>query len=296
MQYRLCNRWIVGALGLAAWLAVSGRAASPPHDPSTPTRLALISDLHVMVGTTNLEQPVYLGRLNTTIAAVNRAKVDLVVVAGDLTEHGTASELAAFRRQIRNLFAPVLFVPGNHDVGNKLIPGVKKDPTTASRTDAYEMENGRSFFKSEEAGVRIIGLNSCLLGSRLGREKQMWEFLEKELAQPAKVPTLLLLHHPPFLKKPDEAGGDYFNIEPDPRARLLALAKQGGVSAILSGHLHHGLTNWVNGMVLLTTPPVSFGLPKGKQPEGWTLVTVQGTNVTWDFQPLAPGRRDTRSP
>ena len=56
--------------------------------------------------------------------------------------------------------------------------------------------------------------------------------------------------------------------------RLLELLKKGGVSTYLSGHLHRPLTNRMDGMLLVTTGPVSFGLPRGKQPEGWTLVIV----------------------
>ena len=114
----------------------------------------------------------------------------------------------------------------------------------------------------------------------------MWAFLEKRLAAPVPNPTLLLIHHPPFLKSLDEPGGDYFNLEPYPRFRLLALARQGGVDAVLSGHLHRGLTNYFGNMPLLTTPPVAFGLPQGKQKEGWTLLTVSTDRVTWEFQPL----------
>ncbi len=89
-----------------------------------------------------------------------------------------------------------------------------------------------------------------------------------------RTPTVLLMHYPLFLKDFDEGGGDYFNIEPAPRMRLYNLLKQGEVKTVLTGHLHRPLINQREGILFLTTPPISFGLPRGKQPEGWTLVTV----------------------
>jgi hypothetical protein len=104
---------------------------------------------------------------------------------------------------------------------------------------------------------------------------------------------LLLTHYPLYLKTPDEPGDPYWNVEPEPRARLLALlAKTDNLRAVLSGHLHRGLTNRgegssVPGALLYTSPPVSFGLPRGHQPEGWSLITISRTGeVSAAFRPL----------
>jgi 3',5'-cyclic-AMP phosphodiesterase len=261
-------------------------AVAADRAPDSPIRIALVSDTHVQQST-NAEPKMYLARLEKTIEAVNAAKVELVLLGGDLTEHGTAAELRDFRQRIKGFAAPTWMVPGNHDIGNKIIPGkTNKDSVTLRRVETFERECGPSSWVRQEAGVRVIGLNSALLGSQWPQETKVWDLLASELVKPGSVPTLLLLHHPPFLKKADEAGGDYFNMEPEPRGRLLAVAKQGGVRAILSGHLHYGLTNRVNGLLLLTTPPISFGLPKGKQPEGWMLITVSKDSVEGEFQPL----------
>ena len=102
----------------------------------------------------------------------------------------------------------------------------------------------------------------------------MWKLLEKELAKPSPQLTVVFSHYPAFVKTPGEGGGDYWNIEPEPRRRLLALLQQGSVKAMLTGHLHRELINRHEGILHVTTPPVSFGLPAGKQAEGWTLVTL----------------------
>jgi len=254
--------------------------------PGILARIALVSDTHTTRGAAE-DQPRYRGRLDKVIAAVNETHVDLILIAGDLTQDGKPEELADFKDQIRGFRAPVWFVPGNHDIGNKVVRG-KESETTLSpfRVSRFEMRCGPSIFARELAGIRIIGLNSPILGSGFAREKAMWRFLEKELAHPAAMPTLVFMHYPPFTKTPDEPG-DYWNIEPEPRHRLLDLLHRGGVQTVLTGHLHRTLTNRSNGIFFITTGPVSFGLPRGKQPQGWTLVTVQpGGKVDAAFCPI----------
>ncbi len=275
---------VVVALACLALVLAACRTTHPSAAAGRPVRVALLSDLHVSRGT-NVEAGLYARRLARATEAVNAGSVDLVLIAGDLTEHGTPPEYSDLRRALRRFTPPVFCVPGNHDVGNKRVPGKKGGPAFG-RLRTYQIELGRSFYFRECAGVRVVGINSALLGSGWPQEKRMWNLLETELASPTNKPTLLVTHHPPYLKKADEAGGDYFNMEPYPRARLLALARQGGALAVLSGHLHTGLTNRAGGVLLLTTPPVSFGLPKDKQAEGWTLLTVNRTNLMWQFQPL----------
>ena len=82
-------------------------------------------------------------------------------------------------------------------------------------------------------------------------------------------------YYPPYVNKADEPGGGYWNIEPEPRARLLAALQRGGVKILLTGHLHYQATNHYEGMLIETTAAVSFGIPHPLAPEGWTLVTMQ---------------------
>jgi len=122
--------------------------------------------------------------------------------------------------------------------------------------------------------VRIIGLNSSILGSGFEQELQMWKFLESELRAPVHEPVVLFMHYPLFVKDLDEPGGDYWNVEPVPRARLYELLKQSGVKTVLTGHLHRSLVNRRDGILFATTTATSFGLPAGREPEGWTLITI----------------------
>jgi 3',5'-cyclic AMP phosphodiesterase CpdA len=268
------------------------RAASPTKPADAVARLALISDLHIRQATNDSQVRAHQ-RLHQAIADVNASKVDLVLVAGDLTEHGRPDELRAFRDHMVAFDAPVWYVPGNHDVGNKIIPNkTEKGPVSAWRVRFYESLLGPSFFARTHAGVRVIGINSPLIGTGFPQETKMWALLERELGAPTRLPTIAMIHFPPFSKTADEPGGEYWNLEPDPRRRLIELLKKAGVKTVLSGHLHRELINRHDGILFLTTQPVSFGLSNAKQREGWMLITVPREGpARFEFRKLAPDPR-----
>ena len=276
-------------MGLGVWggLGLVGLAAAPAPPSAAGVRIALVSDVHMGDEQKKPDARRYRERFVQAIAAVNAARVDLVLMPGDLTEDGSAAQLQAFAALARGFQAPVCWVPGNHDIGAKAIAGKQAGPK-AERLATYEQVLGPAFFVRTVAGIRVIGLASPLLGGGLPAEARQWALLEKELAAPVRTPTVLLTHYPPYNQAQDEPSDAYWNIEPAPRARLLALLERGGVSTILCGHLHRSQEFRGDGRVILVTGPVSFGLPKGKTPQGWTLVTLaaDGT-VTAAFQAIA---------
>src|SRR6476660_803500 len=80
--------------------------------------IAQLSDLHVRP-----EGVLYQGvvdsnaMLATAIAHVNALDPgpDLVLLSGDLVDHGTSDEYAMLARLLAALKVPVLAIPGNHD-------------------------------------------------------------------------------------------------------------------------------------------------------------------------------------
>ena len=258
----------------------------PGSYAKTLPRIALLSDPHVNRAT-NGTDATFRAHFEKTIADVNAQKVDLAVITGDLTQGGKHEELKDFKAMIKKLNCPVFYVPGNHDVGHKFNSGAKNGTVTIDRVAAFEKELGPSFYAKDKAGVRLIGVDSSLFGSGFDREKQMWQFLEKELSKRSRKPTVLFMHYPLFVKNVDEPGGVYWNVEPEPRKRLLALLEQGGVKTVLTGHLHKDLVNHHNGILFISTRPISFGIPRDKQPEGWTLVTLHNSaEATYELRKI----------
>jgi 3',5'-cyclic AMP phosphodiesterase CpdA len=242
----------------------------PP--PGKPIRLAVVSDLHTMrdgIG----EQPQYASRLQRAIEAVNREKPDLVLLPGDLTESGTTAQLRDFLARIKAFLPPVRFVPGNHDVGGKWTPG--GDPEADSLTKAYEAVAGRSYYSEVVAGVRLVAVNASILGGSSEIASAQGEWLDKEAMGRRQAVGVLLIHYPLFLERPDEPGGDYWTVEPEPRARVLDFIRKAGIKVVVSGHLHRPIVLTRDGVTYAGALAVSFGLPPEGQPEGWTLITIQ---------------------
>lgn len=252
-------------------LAVFGAWAGSAADGSA-TRIAFLSDIHLNLRTNEPELS-YNRRFDQAIVEVNAAKVDLVLIAGDLTDGGTREQMELFKHKAKQLKAPVLFVPGNRDVG-VVGNGSVKTSITPERVKLYGKMLGPNWFAQEQAGVRVVGINACLFGSGFKAEADQWKFLEKELAGPHAKPTLLLEHYPLFLLSVDEPRLSTWNLGPEPRQRLLALVERAGVRAVLSGHVHYPIGNPRNGTLLLGNASTAYGMPRGHQPEGWMLLTV----------------------
>ena len=270
---------IVRPLSLAllclVWLVASvGRAQSPGTAPAD-RRFALVSDPHVSVDPAHAD---YLANFERVIDDVNAAKVEAVLVAGDLTQSGDAASIALFTEKVKRLNAPACWVPGNHDLGDKPMPG-RKSGQTIERVERYEKALGPAFYAADVVpGVRVVAIASSLLTSGLPAEAAQWSMLERELAprSPAdqdRPLMFLLTHYPPFVVDPNEAD-EYFNINGPARSRLIALIARSNVTAVLSGHLHRPLGTMIGRVPDVGAPAVSFGLPKGKQDVGWTLVTL----------------------
>jgi 3',5'-cyclic AMP phosphodiesterase CpdA len=111
------------------------------------------------------------------------------------------------------------------------------------------------------------------MGGGLEEEKGQWEFLEKSLPAKGGEAVVVLTHYPPFVSKIDEADA-YWNMNKAPRERLMGLLAAAGVKTVFSGHLHRPIEYTAGGVHVIGAPAVSFGLPRGKQPEGWVLVRV----------------------
>lgn len=248
--------------------------------------IAFLTDTHTNRDTEG-DRTAYRGRFERAIAAVNAEEFDLVLHGGDMTESGLSDEIDDFAALARGLKRRPLTVPGNHDVGGKVHPE-QKSPVDAARVAAHETRFGRSWWSRTVRKVRVVGINSPILGSGLDAEARQWRFLERELSRPDAPPTVLLTHFPLFLKDPDEASDPYWNVEPEPRRRLLELLGRPSarLAGVLSGHLHRPLSLTWRGVPLITSPPVAFGLPIGRQPEGWHRVRIDGDTVQSVFHEI----------
>lgn len=184
------------------------------------TRILHLSDLHFGFHRQSLVEPL--------LARINRAAADLVVVTGDLTHRGRPGQYGLAADFLSRITAPVLSVPGNHDVPLYNIPVRFLIPWRG-----YRLAINPDLDPTGVAGrVRVLGLNSV--------DPFAWQrgvIRDGEIARltasldPLAV-NIVALHHP-LQHMP--------GVDKELAARapqLLRRLEAAGVSMVFSGHLH----------------------------------------------------------
>lgn len=145
----------------------------------------------------------------------------------------------------------VHLVPGNHDLDSECkdadvalgeLAHYHKTFGADDYSDVKTRYSSLIMVNSEMLLLPHLGLNGTTDPRILQPVETQWSWLEESLkvaASEANVRphVILVMHHPPFLQKEDEAH-QYFNMPLVPRHRILALARKYNVSHILCGHTH----------------------------------------------------------
>ncbi|MFG1425911.1 phosphodiesterase [Roseixanthobacter glucoisosaccharinicivorans] len=156
---------------------------------------------------------------------------DVVLVTGDLTDFDRPDEYARFRALTDALPMPLLPIPGNHDS----TPGVAAAfPQIAARAQA-----GKLNYVVDDFPVRLVMLDSSLPGAshgELGAATRAW--LDETLAATPDRPTLIALHHPPFLTGIHHM--DLQNLR-DAEALEAVVTRHAHVLAVVCGHVHRSI-------------------------------------------------------
>jgi 3',5'-cyclic AMP phosphodiesterase CpdA len=197
-------------------------------------RIVQISDTHLsrLGGVTTSNLRLIAAWTNVTL------RPDLIVNTGDIVAASPDQPLdRGWAREVHAAFeAPVVYLPGNHDVGEPGHAPWKGLGVTAERVAAHREVFGQDRFALRADGWLVIGINSELLGSGLEDEAGQWQWLESELSAPGHRRVLVFCHKPLWLPRatPSEAA---LTVPDEARERLLALAGD-RLAAVGSGHLH----------------------------------------------------------
>lgn len=170
---------------------------------------------------------------------------DLVLLTGDLVDLGRPEEYAHLRAILAPLRQRIVAIPGNHDERGAM--------REAFRDGGYLPASGTFLqFALDDYPLRLVGLDTLIPGQgggELCRERLDW--LDRTLAEKPDTPTLVLMHHPPFvtgighMDKIGLAGRDGF---------AAIMARHAQVELILCGHLHRTIRAQVGGRPALTCP------------------------------------------
>lgn len=84
-------------------------------------KLLIVADIHVKLGQRKVPKEWQINRLNLLADEINKHKVDLVVIAGDLfdTAKPSVEEVGATLNFLQKIIDKKLILPGNHEMVNK---------------------------------------------------------------------------------------------------------------------------------------------------------------------------------
>jgi Icc protein len=176
---------------------------------------------------------------------------DVLVVSGDVADHGAPEEYAEARAWLDRWSGPSLVVPGNHDVREPFVEAFG-DPTPVLRLD----------------GACFMGLDSLVAappGERIDHGELHGSSLDllREMLGSTAGPWFVVLHHPPVdLGQPLMT--DILLRKPDKLARIVTLDT--GVVALLVGHCHTACATTFAGVPVLVGGATASVVPVEGEP------------------------------
>jgi 3',5'-cyclic AMP phosphodiesterase CpdA len=191
-------------------------------------KVAHISDLHF-----GRNDPLATQALLDDIA---EQQPDLVAVSGDLTQRAHHHEFAAAREFLDSIAAPVIAVPGNHDV--PLYNFARRAFSPLKRFRHYISADLHPFFDDGE--LAVLGINTArsatLSNGRISHDQI--RAIGSIFDQVASRRFRILITHHPLMPPPDAPNRDIVG-RADPA--LLAIAAA-GVELLLTGHYHRAFS------------------------------------------------------
>lgn len=197
--------------------------------------IAQITDMHVGLPDSAAEK-LYdtSARLARAVAHLNalNPRPDSVLATGDLVDEGEIGEYERLRALLQPLAMPVYLIPGNHDNRDNL--------RKVFPDHGYLPRAGFMQFTLEDWPVRFIGLDTLIegkMGGALCAQRLNW--LQARLEESADRPTVIFMHHPPFLTGIGPMDAPGFGMS-DELAALIA--RQDNIELIVCGHVHRAIT------------------------------------------------------
>lgn len=221
---------------------------------------AQISDLHVTApGQVCMDRVDTAGLLRACVArlAALDPAPDLVIASGDLVDLGAPEEYAHLRGLLAPLSMPVYAIPGNHDDRAHL--------RAAFADQAYLPREGFIQYVVDPGPVRLVFLDTLIPGQDGGELcGARLDWLASRLAEAPDRPTVIVMHHPPFLT--GVANLDDMGLAgAEDLARLLARSPQ--VERILCGHLHRSIQVRWHGVLASVCPSTAHQVALGLRPD-----------------------------
>lgn len=192
------------------------------------------------------------------VFALDGQKPDMIVVTGDIADSGDEKAYLMVYEALSSFNVPVYAVPGNHDRRGRMVRILKgwtiPNPQTAPFL-CYAVQ-------TEEA--RLLFLDTLNPGSHAGhmREAEL-AWLDNELQSNKNVPTLIFMHHPPFITGLPAMDEPFEN-----REEMRTVLMKAPWARLCCGHMHRPIFTVWAGVPCVTAPAASMQIELDFTPEG----------------------------
>jgi len=212
--------------------------------------IAQMTDIHVGFAPHEGPEELNLTRFRATLARLLNGpnRPDMLVLSGDITDHGDAESFAKTAALLRDCPFQIVPLVGNHDSREGLLGAFPQVVPADGGFLHYVID--------APLGLRVICLDTLEDGRHGGAFcEARADWLAARLAEAPDAPTMIFMHHPPIV-----SGVDWMDPLPDEpwilRLREV-LTGQRQVQAIHCGHLHRPITTQFAGIPLGVTPSVA---------------------------------------
>lgn len=194
---------------------------------------------------------------DSMVENINKNSPDIVVVTGDLTENGLASEYNGAKNFIDRIDCKnKIIVPGNHDSRN------------AGYLFFEDLFKTRSTF-GQFGEVTVVGLDSSqpeLDEGHIGRENYRW--IEDTFS--VNCFKVFALHHH-LIPIPRTGRGNNVLVD---AGDVLELLDRSGVNLVLCGHWHIPWVWRLNDMLVISAGTVCSSKVRGKMSQCYNLIEI----------------------
>lgn len=197
------------------------------HEGQSAIQIAHLSDVHFG----KISHP---GIVEALIEEVNASRMDLVVVSGDLTQRATDDQYRDAKAMLDAFQAPVLVVPGNHDVRQFWHNPIERVITPTVRFERCITDDLTPTFPMD--GLSVFGMNTAhglTVKGGLVRKSSLDAMQKYFSTQPDGDLRVVVVHH--HLIKNHALGRTDIAIG---ASKTIGAAVASGIDLILCGHYH----------------------------------------------------------
>ncbi|HYL26790.1 MAG TPA: metallophosphoesterase [Candidatus Nitrosotalea sp.] len=257
--------WTGAGIGytLGAGGLLRGRALAQSSDA---VEFVQISDSHI--GFHQAANPDVAGTLKMAVDAINAlpAQPSFVVHTGDITHLSTAAQFDDARSILSGLRAPLIALPGEHDVvGNDFKPYLANFKIPRSTDGGWA--------SWDAGGIHYVVLLNVFNFEKLGLlGSDQLEWLRKDLAGVSRTtPVVVFTHVPLYALYPD------WGWTTEDGTKALALLQPFDRVTVLNGHIHQIVTHQEGNIRFASADATAYPQPKpGSAPKPGPVTLPRG--------------------